>query len=123
MSGSGIRMTMIPLRLDGNCERLDNDALIRQAILERQQVHATYQGRRRELCPHAVGTKNGRRQALFFQFGGESARGLQPGGDWRCLPVDELTDVSLHQGDWHTDDRYGRTRQTCVDEVDISIPT
>ena len=27
-------------------------------------------------------------QALFFQFGGESKRGLSPGGDWRCLPLD-----------------------------------
>ena len=44
--------------------------LIRQATLARRQVVATYKGYRRELCPHVLGTKNGRRQALFFQFSG-----------------------------------------------------
>lgn len=99
----------------------DNYALIRRAIIERKQVHATYKGRSRELCPHALGTKNGRRQALFFQFAGESERGLPPGGDWRCLPVDELTEVSVHEGDWHTDGRYGQNPHHCVDEVDVEV--
>jgi hypothetical protein len=94
--------------------------LIRQAILEKQQINATFRGKFRELCPHVLGTKNGRRQALFFQFGGESRRGLPPSGDWRCLPVDELTDVSLHEGPWHGRDRYDPA-QTCVDEVDVEV--
>jgi hypothetical protein len=100
----------------------DDYSLIRQAIREKLQVWATYKGRHREMCPHTLGTKNGRRQALFFQFGGESERGLEPGGDWRCLPVDGLSDVSLHEGPWHTDRRYGRTRQTCVEEIDTAVP-
>ncbi len=61
-----------------------NYSLIRTAIRDRMQVMATYRGRPRALCPHVLGTKNGRRQALFFQFAGESARGLRPGGDWRA---------------------------------------
>ena len=72
------------------------------------------------MCPHALGTKNGRRQALFFQFAGESNRGLPPGGDWRCLPLDGLSDVSLHKGSWYTDDRYDQV-QTCVDEIDVAV--
>jgi hypothetical protein len=95
-------------------------SLIRQAILDKSQVRATYQGKRREMCPHALGTKNGRRQALFFQFAGESNRGLPPGGDWRCLPLDGLTEVSLHKGPWHTDDRYDQT-QSCIDEIDVAL--
>ncbi|HEY2052680.1 MAG TPA: hypothetical protein VGH14_01970 [Solirubrobacterales bacterium] len=95
-------------------------ALIKQAILERRQVHATYQGKFRELCPHVLGTKNGRPQALFFQFGGDSHRGLPPGGDWRCLPVEELGDVSLHDGPWHGEDRYNPS-QSCVHDVDIEV--
>jgi hypothetical protein len=93
---------------------------IRQAILGRHQVHATFQGRFRKLCPHVLGTKNGRRQALFFQFGGESRRGLPPSGDWRCLPIDELTDVSMHQGPWYGEDRYDPA-QSCVDVVDVEV--
>jgi hypothetical protein len=76
---------------------VDNYSLIRQAILEKKQVQATYAGMHRELCPHALGIKNGRRQVLCFQFAGESGRGLRAGGDWRCLHVDELTDVSSRE--------------------------
>lgn len=100
----------------------DDYALIRRAILDKLQVQATYKGRHREMCPHALGTKHGHSQALCFQFGGESERGLPADGDWRCLPVDGLTDVSLHDGDWHSDHRYGRARQTCVDEIDVAVP-
>ena len=98
----------------------DNYTLIRQAILGKNQVRATYQGRLRKMCPHTLGTKNGRRQALFFQFAGESSRGLPPGGEWRCIPVDELVDVSVHEGEWHTDDRHSQP-QTCVDEIDVEV--
>lgn len=91
-----------------------------QAILEMKQIVATYQGRYREMCPHALGTKNGRRQALFFQFAGESSRGLPRGGEWRCIPVDELADVSIRGGAWHTDDRHSQ-RQSCVDEIDVEV--
>ena len=96
-------------------------SLIRQAMLDKHQVHAGYQGRFRKMCPHTLGTKNGRRQALFFQFGGESRRGLPSEGDWRCLPVDELTDVSVHEGPWYGDDRY-HPSQSCVAEVDVEVP-
>jgi hypothetical protein len=99
----------------------DNYDLIRRAILDRLQVRATYQGRFREMCPHALGLKNGRRQALVFQFGGESSRGLRSGGDWRCLSVDGLSEISLHESDWHTDTRYSRARQTCVDSLDVAV--
>ncbi len=47
----------------------DTYALIQQAILNKDQVIATYQGHRREMCPHVIGTKHGRRQALFYQLG------------------------------------------------------
>jgi hypothetical protein len=59
-------------------------ALVRQAIIDKQQIVATYKGHVREMCPHAIGTKNGRQQALFFQFGGTSSSGLPPGGEWRA---------------------------------------
>jgi hypothetical protein len=48
---------------------------IRNAIANKQQVVATYKGHVREMCPHVIGTKNGREQALFYQFGGTSSSG------------------------------------------------
>lgn len=98
----------------------DNYSLVKQAILDKDQVQAEYQGRYREMCPHAIGTKNGRRQALFFQFGGESSKGLPPGGEWRCIPVDDLVDVSVEAGDWHTDNRHSQP-QTCIDIIDVEV--
>ena len=46
--------------------------LVRQAVLNKDIVVATYQGHRREMCPHVLGTKDRRRQGLFYQFGGTS---------------------------------------------------
>ena len=95
--------------------------LIREATLRRRQVLATYNGRRRELCPHVLGTKNGRRQALFFQFAGETGSMLPPGGDWRCIPVDELVDVIVRDGPWHTGAGDQRAER-CVDVIDVEAP-
>ncbi len=45
----------------------NNYDLIAKAIKEKLQVTASYQGFYREMCPHALGSKNGRKQALFYQ--------------------------------------------------------
>lgn len=102
---------------------MDIYALIRQAILDRDIVVATYNGHVREMCPHALGTKNGRRQCLFYQFAGTSSTGLAPDGsprNWRCIPIDELRDVSVRKGAWHTAPSHTR-RQTCVDRIDEEV--
>ena len=97
----------------------DAYAIVRQAILDKDQVVATYRGHRREMCPHAIGMKDGRRQALFFQFAGSSASGLPPGGEWRCIPIDRLSDIVIRAGAWHTASHTGR--QTCIDVVDAEV--
>ncbi|ADB52926.1 hypothetical protein [Conexibacter woesei] len=94
--------------------------IVRAAIVNRQQLVATYGGHVRELCPHAIGTKRGRAQALFFQFGGSSGRGLAPGGDWRCLPLSGLSGVAPRDGDWHTGPGAAQ-RQTCLDVVELAV--
>ena len=95
--------------------------LIREATLAKRQVLATYKGHRRELCPHVLGTKDGRRQALFFQFGGGSSSALPPGGEWRCIPVDGLEDVVVRDGPWHTGVGHEHP-ETCVDTIDVEAP-
>ena len=97
--------------------------LIRQAILNKQQVVATYQGHRREMCPHVIGKKNGREQALFYQFGGSSSSGLEPAGstkNWRCIPIAGLKDVSVREGAWHSFSPHTQP-QTCVDRIDVEV--
>jgi hypothetical protein len=52
---------------------------------ERRQILCTYGGCRRELCPVILGHSQGQEKALAFQLGGDSAKGLPVGGEWRCL--------------------------------------
>lgn len=98
---------------------MDAYTLIRRAIAERKQVHALVDGRSRKLCPHVLGHRDGEPRALFFQFAGYSSRGLKPGGDWRCIPLGRLAEVSLHEGEWHTTAHH--QPQSCVTEVDLAI--
>jgi len=94
--------------------------LIVMAIQQKLIVTADYQGRVRIMCPHIVGykdSKNGQElNALFFQFAGESRSGLPPGGEWRCIHLNQLSNVSVTPGTWHTAPDHSRP-QTCVDEI------
>ncbi|HVA25807.1 MAG TPA: UDP-N-acetylmuramoyl-L-alanyl-D-glutamate--2,6-diaminopimelate ligase [Chloroflexota bacterium] len=96
---------------------------IRKAIISEHQVIATYKRRVREMCPHAIGTKSGKPQALFYQFAGSSESGLGPDGsprNWRCIPVDELSEVSTRLGPWHTVKADGHSKVTsCLDSTDL----
>ncbi|MGC3991461.1 MAG: hypothetical protein QM796_17605 [Chthoniobacteraceae bacterium] len=96
---------------------------IKSAILNKQQVVATYNGHVREMCPHVIGTKNGREQALFYQFGGTSSSGaIVPNSpqNWRCIPIEGLTKVSVRSGVWETGTNHSRP-QTCVDDIDVEV--
>jgi len=100
-------------------------ALIRQAIIDKNVVIASYHGHVREMCPHVIGKKNGRVHAFLYQFAGGSSGGLKPDGspgNWRCLRVDELSNVMIRKstGEWHTASNYSEV-QTCVDEIDVKV--
>ena len=100
-----------------------NYAVIRNAIINKQQVTATYSGHVREMCPHVIGTKNGREQALFYQFGGTSSSGAivaDSPKNWRCIPIEGLSNVSVKSGNWHTGGNHSQD-QTCVDDIDVEI--
>jgi hypothetical protein len=95
--------------------------LIKDAIVGKKIVTATYRGRVRVMCPHTLGTKHGRQQALFYQFAGESSSGLGADGDpenWRCMFLVELSNLSSTEGEWHTAPNHSRP-QTCVDVIDV----
>jgi hypothetical protein len=98
--------------------------IIRDAILNRKVITATYRGKTRIMCPHTLGTKNGRQQALFYQFAGESTTGLGPDGDpenWRCMFLVELSNVaSQATNEWHTAPNHSRP-QTCVGQIDVEV--
>ena len=99
--------------------------LIRQAILAKNILAVSYRSSVREMCPHILGMKNGRAQALFYQFAGGSTVGLEPDGspsNWRCVIIDELSEVSIRKsfGEWHTASNYSKP-QTCVDRATVDV--
>ena len=98
--------------------------LLRTAGARKQPVAAMYEGHPRLFCPHLLGrSKQGRRNAFCYQFGGTSDSGLKTVaegvGGWRCIVVEKLSGVELRSGVWHTEPRS--SRQTCVDEVDFDV--
>ena len=107
-----------------NDEKSRSDAfeLVKQAIAEKKLISAVYHGKQRELCPHVLGWKADREHALFFQIGGDSAKGLASDGAWRCLNLDELSEVEIVEGEFRTGPGYYDNPQKCVDRIEIQIP-
>jgi hypothetical protein len=98
-------------------------ALIRQAVLQKKIIVATYEGRVRKMCPHVLGTKDGKPRVMAYQFAGGSARGIGRDGsddNWRCFEVDELSAVSVVDGKWHTAPNYCM-RPDLIDEIDVRV--
>ena len=98
-------------------------SLIREAIGKKQNISATYNKHHREMSPHVIGTKNGREQALLYQFGGTSSSGLQPDGspdNWRCIPISGMEDVTVIGGEFHPPPNHSRP-QFCVGEIDVEV--
>jgi len=98
--------------------------VVRDAIINKQIITATYNGHTRFMCPHAIGLgPTGREQALFYQFGGTSSSGISPPGspnNWRCIPIAGLSNVKVSNGPWHTAPNHSRP-QTCVRSVDVEV--
>ena len=103
---------------------MNTHALVASAIRQRLTLVARYGGHRRELCPHLLGTKDGRAQVLCYQFAGGSDSGLEPDGspaNWRCLRVDQLELLAMVGGPWHTASDYAAATQTCVDAMEVAV--
>jgi hypothetical protein len=108
--------------MTGETPRSNAFQLIKQAILEKNLITAVYHERWRELCPHVLGWKGEREHALFFQVGGDGAKGIRSTGAWRCLNLDELTEVEMHEGEFVTGPGYYDNPQKCVDKAEVQIP-
>jgi hypothetical protein len=93
-------------------------AIFRSAILREQQVTCSYEGRRRELCPHIIGTNlSGEEVVLAWQFAGESSGKLP---QWRCLKLAHVRDARSRDGRWHAGGSH-KTTQSCVADIDLDI--
>ena len=97
---------------------MDARNLLSDAITTKQQVIARYHGEERVFSPHALGTKRGIAHVLVYQYAGGSQSGLPPGGEWRCLRLDELAGIRLEPGPWRTAPNVFNP-QTCLDDVEV----
>ena len=77
-----------------------NSDLLRQAIHEKWQVSAYYDGHPRQFCPYAIGYRNGEERVLVYQIGGSSRNGPVR-AQWKCFVVSNLSSVKLlNQDTW-----------------------
>ncbi len=97
---------------------MDAYTTLAEAITTKQQVAARYGGEERLFSPHALGTKRGHAHVLVYQYAGGSRSGLPEGGEWRCLNVDELSQIRLEPGAWRTAENVFNP-QTCLDNVEV----
>ncbi len=97
-----------------------NADLLKLAITNKKQVTCYYDGLYREMCPHVIGWKGPAYHVLSFQFGGQSSRGLPPGGEWKCMDVDGISQLALRDGPWYTGITHGKP-QTCVDAIELEV--
>ena len=99
---------------------MDTYTILAEAINSKQQVVARYHDEERIFSPHALGTKRGVAHVLVYQYAGGSRTGLLPGGEWRCLNVEELSEIRLEPGAWRTAENVFNP-QTCLDEIDVLV--
>jgi hypothetical protein len=89
-------------------------------MADHKQILCTYDGCGRELCPIILGHSQGQEKALTYQFGGQSSKGLPPGGQWRCLFLSKVSAPRLREGPWHSGDSHSLP-QGCVEIVDLDV--
>jgi hypothetical protein len=94
--------------------------LFARAIREKKQVLCRYHGAAREICPIMLGHSKGAERALAWQFAGSNEKGEPVRGAWKCLALDDVSDVLLRDGPWHAGASH-QQRQTCLDSVDLDV--
>ncbi len=94
---------------------------IEKAMEERKSISAYYNRFFRKLSPYELGTKKGKYQCLFYQYGGESSSGIINGkskGNWRCLELNKLTQIQILEEPLHKPEIITHKRPSyCVDNI------
>lgn len=103
-----------------------NEELIRLAIAEKRAIFAHYDGFPRYLCPHMIGQKLGKLNALCYQFAGRGSKGEiktpsvpldGPPELWRCMEVEKFQKLEVQEvGLWYTCRKHTET-STCADRI------
>ncbi len=46
---------------------------------------------------------------------------MPAGGEWRCLNLDELTNVSIRSGPWRSGASWNDYTQTCLEIIEVEV--
>jgi hypothetical protein len=96
--------------------------VLRRAITTKQCVRVRTTGRSRDICPHALGLKNGQPRVLAFQYEGASASGIAAGGAWRAFFVREIADAKIIEGTWRSGRNVIAKAEACLDRIEYLAP-
>ena len=92
---------------------------LKKAIQFKQCLRVLAAGRSRDICPHALGTKDGKMRLLAFQYDGGSASGLAAGGQWRAFFLNEISVATPIEGRWQSGPSVLAKTEACLDEVEV----
>jgi len=95
--------------------------IIKKAMEERKSISAYYDRFFRKLSPYELGTKKGKYQCLFYQYGGESSSRIINGrskSNWRCLELAKLTQIQILEEPLHKPEIVSHKKPSyCVDNI------
>jgi hypothetical protein len=92
--------------------------VLRQAITNKQCVRLRIGRQFRNICPHALGLKDGHPRLLAFQYEGASVSGLAPGGQWRAFFISEISEAVPIDGAWQSGGNLVAKAEACLDRVE-----
>jgi hypothetical protein len=93
--------------------------ILRHAIGHRKQVTGVGAGLPRAFCAHSLGRTGEEWRVLAWQFDGRSDTGPLPA--WRCFRLQDLDDLTLHEGRWHRGTTPARGPVRCVQEAEAVV--
>ena len=95
-------------------------ALIRQAILDRASLTATYENYVRHFSPHMIGKHtNGVPIVVAYQYGGGKPGGLSLSGEWCWYLLPRLHYVKRNGDRWLTGPLTGKPCDA-IREIDVA---
>jgi hypothetical protein len=94
--------------------------VLRQAIVMKRCVRVRTAGFSRDICPHALGLKDGSPRVLAFQYDGASVSGLSGRGQWRAFFVHDISAAVPIEGRWRTGPNFIAKVEACLDRVEYS---
>jgi len=95
---------------------------IKDAIKNKQVIKAVYKNRYYEICPHILGSKEGHRRVLCYQFKSLAITDLEKDNHchWLCIPLSELSEVEITDGNWRCTQNTIRPSE-CMDTIDCMV--